>query len=465
MYVYREENKDLGKDNCLYSAKLIKETFQHLKSGNLDKEGNEKCFIDEWINDSDIKVYNKLDFIPFNEGVSIKEDCTLYNLFSGYSQLIKTPFDIKLKEKILKPFKDLGLELCGGNREHFDYFYKFLAQMIQQPQNRIPIAFIIKGKQGTGKNVFLKAIGNIIGKDYFISSCKPKDFFGEYAEGFYHKLLVNMNECEGKDTFDFEGKIKSFISEDTITINPKGIRPTTINNFARLIIFSNKPNPIPIDVKTSERRYVVYQTTDHYLDKQYGTKFWKQLIAHFDKPEFIGCLYNDLINQKINDIDWKAKRPITEAYKEMCKLYVPVEALFLDHIITEIKNIGKENKYDFGDEKLGVNEDDLNDTLNDEHERNGKHMYDEYIQYCKSNGFYKGDSCQLNVSKFYNKLSELEIPVRIVKSNGYNVLRFSPNAVYKHLLSRKWILKNEDEKEDDVPIDEEGNDFDDYFNF
>jgi hypothetical protein len=30
-------------------------------------------------------------------------------------------------------------------------------------------------------------------------------FFGDHAEGFYKMLLISMNECEGKDTFDFEG--------------------------------------------------------------------------------------------------------------------------------------------------------------------------------------------------------------------------------------------------------------------
>ena len=30
------------------------------------------------------------------------------------------------------------------------------------------------------------------------------------------KLLVNLNEAEGKNNFDYESKIKSFITEDTI---------------------------------------------------------------------------------------------------------------------------------------------------------------------------------------------------------------------------------------------------------
>ena len=46
-----------------------------------------------------------------------------------------------------------------------------------------------------------------------------------------------MNECEGRDTFVFEGKLKSFISEEKITMNPKFMRPVQINNYAEINIF------------------------------------------------------------------------------------------------------------------------------------------------------------------------------------------------------------------------------------
>ena len=86
---------------------------------------------------------------------------------------------------------------------------------------------------------------------------------------------MNLNEAEGKDTFDFEGKMKSFISESTIVINPKNVRPTEISNHARTVIATNKANPIPIDVKLKDRRYAVFQSTDEYLKK--SSKFWSGL--------------------------------------------------------------------------------------------------------------------------------------------------------------------------------------------
>jgi phage/plasmid-associated DNA primase len=398
-----------------------------------------------WLSDPSIRCFNFLDFIPTNSINETQDDKTVYNLFTGYNPKIQTVYNKEKKDIILKPFKELGLELCGGNQNHFNYFLKFIAHMIQKPNERIPICFIIKGKQGTGKNVFLNAIGNIIGKEHYITSANPKDFFGDYAEGFYHKILVNMNECEGKDTFDFEGKIKSFITEDTITINPKNVRPSQIRNIARVIIFTNKPNPIPIDVKSSDRRYCVFQTTDKFLDKKYGTTFWTKLIEHFNKPEFIACLYDELNSMNI-ECDWRAERPITEAYKEMCKLYMPVEALFFEHYLNDYKGCLLTNLLD-----VNITDDEESEASQnrweEEVEPRNKEVYDEYVKFCKTNGFSNDKTYQPSISKFNNKINELEIPHRIIKSNGINELRFVPKTIYDHLLKKKWINRDVDDEE------------------
>jgi hypothetical protein len=293
----------------------------------------------------------------------------------------------------------------------------------------MPISFIIKGKQGTGKNIFLNCIGNILNKKNYISSCKPTDFFGEYAEGFYHKLLVNINECEGKDTFDFEGKLKSFITEDTIRMNPKHMKPIDIKNFARLIIFTNKSTPIPIDVKSNDRRYVVYQTTDKYLDKKYSGLFWKKLIEHFNKPEFIACLYNYLNTIDIANWDFKKERPVTKAYLDMCKSFTPIEGLFFEYFIDtkEYSNYAKNPK--------------INNSMN-QISMKGLDLYNLYLQWTKNNNYFK--DFQPNPRSFYNKLVELEIPLINKKKDGVLFYYYTPDVINSFLIKKKWKLFNDD---------------------
>ena len=367
-----------------------------------------------------------MDFLPCNV---IHGTCCLhiedtYNLFQGYNPCIRKGYNKAKRKDILNIFMKLGKEICGGNEDHFQYFLKFIAHMIQKPMERIPVAFIIKGKQGTGKNVFLQAICNILDKRNYICSSKPSDFFGEYAEGFHNKLLININECEGKDTFDFEGRLKSFISENTITLNAKYVRPVSIQNFARLIIFSNKSTPIPIDVKSGDRRYVVYKTTDTFLDKSmYNDYFWTKLVKHFENPEFTAALYDELNEMNIDDFEFIKKRPITEAYLEMVKSFVPPMALYFEYLI--------DTKYFH-----------LKFT-NEEVVEIGSDCYTNYREWVKNMGFTK--DYEPSIKNFYTGITELELPITKYKKVGLLSIKFRPSELNKTLIQKGWILNENDQ--------------------
>lgn len=471
-YIFTQNKTyDLGKEQVLFKQKELIECFYEIKSG-IFMNNKELSFTDVWLKDEDLLSYNTLDFIPYNKEFDNKNNL-IYNLFNGYNEFINTNIDNINKDKKLKPFFDLGLELCNGNNEYFNFFIKFIAHMIQKPNEKMPICFILKGNQGTGKNVFLDCIGNIINKDYYITSSNPKDFFGDYAEGFYRKLLVNMNEVEQKDTFDFEGKIKSFITEDTITLNAKFLRQTKIRNIARVIITTNKPNPIPVDIKSKDRRYVIYQTTDKYLDKKYNTKFWINLINHFKSSEFIACLYDYLNNINIDNYDFRTNRPITEAYIQMCQLYYPTEALFIsDHINNDkIKNIDDINNYKVDNQGL-INKfqkallDDNNNIIGEIVKVS--YLYNLYIDYSKRNGFTNDKSYSTSISKFINKMNDLKIPIITLNIGGAKYFKYNYIDLLNSLKQNNLI----DRDDNDCFIDEDlennenilDNEFNDYFN-
>lgn len=466
LYIYGEYDKGIFKTN-VYSTIKIKDTFGNLTSSIykiIDKatgDTEEIKFIDIWIKDINKKTKKYMDFIPYNGVHSFKDDKTknYYNLFNGYNEVINNGFEKEKKEDLLKPFKSLLLQLCGNEKEHFNYFYNYLSHMIQKPNERIPICFIFKSKEGVGKNVMLNCIGNILGEKHYISSSNVNDFFGTYAEGFVNKILVNLNECEGKNTFDYEGKIKSFITEDKITFNPKYIRQTTIQNIARLIIFTNKANPIPIDVRSKDRRFVVFQSTDYLLDKKFGYHFWKGLVEHFKKPEFISCLYDDLNNNNIDNFDWMRKRPITKAYLEMCSLYVPIEASFLENYIDyrkynndDIKNITNLDSDEEEEEKTNNNKDDKFNNIID---IKTVKLYQRYVEYCKKFGFINDGRYQTNITKFNNRLIELEFGILKIKTPITTVFRLCPDDVYKKMVKKNWIVSIRKENEN-IEIEEDG---------
>jgi hypothetical protein len=467
-YAYREtaydyETKTPNDDVILYTQAEITNTFCHLGSGNFNNFGVEGKFITEWLSDERIKCYNRMDFLPYNDKDKDKIDKSVFNLFRGYNKQIDTEYNVNNKDKILKPFLELGLEICGGEQPHWDYLLDYLADIVQNPQRKCPIAFIVKGKQGTGKNVFLNAVGNVLGKPHYISSSNAKDFFGDYAEGFYHKLLVNINECEGKDTFDFEGKLKSFITEDEITLNAKFVRPVRVLNLSRLLIFTNKPNPIPIDVRSKDRRYVVYETTDKYLDPRYGTEFWKGMINHFKRPEFVACLY-DLLNERDISNFSTSRRPITKAYIQMCKLYVPTEVLFLQNKIANA--LESDAFHQIAKKDVNFEEEAGYKPLAERFKDGvcGSEIFKEYSSYCKEFGFHKDGASTTNPKKFYSALTELNIPGLVFKHpQNKTFISFNPDLSLKYFKERNWIDKSDDDLTPEKLGDNTGEDFQELF--
>jgi len=120
----------------------------------------------------------------------------IFNLFEGFNpDIYGEAMDTETITKKITPYLDLAQELCGGTDEHAMYFHRYIAQIFQNPNKKVPVCLIFKGKQGTGKNMILDAIGHMLNSCHYITSSRPNDFFGEHADGFCKKLLVNFNEC------------------------------------------------------------------------------------------------------------------------------------------------------------------------------------------------------------------------------------------------------------------------------
>ena len=378
-------------------------------------------FYDKWSVDVNHRLYRKMDFIPHSEDEVLNE-VNVFNLFEGFP---------KFKGRTtLVPYLDLVQEMCGGNDEHAMFYHKLCANILRNPRQRTRLCVIFKGKQGCGKGVIMNVLGSLVGKAHFISSANPKDFFDTHAEGFVNKLVVCLNEAEGKGTFDFEGQIKSVITDDTIGVNPKNVKPYQVANYVNMFVTTNKRTPMKIDFKTKDRRFVVFQATDKYLS--YNADAWKQLIRHFESEEFLGALQEWYMSLDLN-VDWIKQRPITQAYKEMMISMSPVEASFFEWFVDE-------EKYNDFEEKK---------TKDDYVSIKTCELFGMYERYCKENRFLKDENKAVNSKNFLANLVELEFPLTRNKSGGYNKVQLCPAKILDFLHEKKWIacsIIDEDEE-------------------
>jgi hypothetical protein len=430
-YIYQKFDKLNSKNNITpYTEEGIQKYGRNLYVDIPKLSGGKKNkvetlesmpFIPIWIRDKNMREYDNFEFIPQNKIMAnlkywsgVKEEH--FNSFRGYSPKCapsKRKISKKTKDQILEPWLEIVFELCGAVKEQSDAYLDFLAHMIQKPNEKAPIAFIIKSLQGVGKNMTLEPISKML-NDYFITSSNINDFIGTHANGFFQKLLVNLNECQmNKNSFDYEGQIKTFITEDTISLNEKHEKRITVRNVARLLIFSQKPNPIPMDVKTINRRFNVFQSTDKFIGMP--DEFWAERMNLFGEDIFISILYEFLNTRDISKIKWKPI--ITKGYIEMCAQFIPVEVLFLEDFISS-----------------GYSESNIKSET----------LYRYYTAFTERAGIKK----ELIVSnpKLTNLLKDLDIGIEKVKIGGQSYLTIDIADIKRRLILKQLIQPDADDE-------------------
>ena len=84
--------------------------------------------------DSSMRVYNRMDFLPYPGVYHEDPGHEVFNIFKGYSYAIETPIPQSSfnREEMLRPFMNLSTALFEGREDMRDHFLKYPAFKIQR---------------------------------------------------------------------------------------------------------------------------------------------------------------------------------------------------------------------------------------------------------------------------------------------------------------------------------------------
>ena len=148
-----------------------------------------------------------------------------------------------------------------------------------------------------------------------------------------NKLLVILDETKGKDTFLNNEKIKNFITTNTIAWERKGVDRFNINNFARLLFFTN--NDTPVSIPYSDRRFACFDCSNEVANKR---KYFRELVRCMRDNTVIKAFYLFLKSRDLSHFDIVTDRPETQFYKELREHSIPCIARFLINYISDASN-------------------------------------------------------------------------------------------------------------------------------
>ena len=397
----KNDYRDLVKKN-IYVYQEVIETEEGVKYKDRD-------IFDDWIRDTEIRSYKNINFVP---KLTEENNLEYFNTFTGFDADFINNYTNN--EKAIELFyKHLSL-LTNHNTKSVEYLINYIADIIQNPDKLPSVAIVFKSKQGFGKDLLLDIISRILGNKFLYRTANLEEVFGSFNTSIKDKIILQLNELEGKDGFSKKEKIKNLITEEITNINEKKITAYPQNNCLRIFIMSN--NISPLEIPHDDRRFVVFKAHFQKPDKDY----FKQLVDLKNSNDDIKTLYEYLKNYKIK-LNLREDRPLTVAYKEMQEnctnpIYNYLNELFIRNNIDEY--------YDEEEYKTHKKSGNILIKSNDFYQNYKNYLLSQELEFIKT-----------NFKLVKSLLADIEINKRQIKINNENsdYYVFNKDKIKEHL--------------------------------
>ena len=255
--------------------------------------------------------YPILEFkFDMNDNLQIDLSKRTFNLFRPTKYHLIEGNDRKLIPK--EHFSEIQklLENLIPEEKERNYFINWLAAILQT-RKKLMTSFVFIGPQGAGKGVFLSHILKPLFGDNQTIQVEDEQLKSSFNGWIKNVAFIAFNEVahDNRGRNSLNSKIKSIITDPSITVNEKNIRTYQLDNNINCIFYSNEK--VPLLVERSDRRFTIMETGGNLANKK-----WFKVPGSFKKfqkelPEFAQYLWNYDVNMK------EANKPFSTDLKDV----------------------------------------------------------------------------------------------------------------------------------------------------
>ena len=235
-------------------------TNSYLAAVELDEDGNEKRvgYIKRWMNDPEAFRLHDYVMAP-DEPLITAGNCL--NLWREYrARIIADDGQDPETSEAVALVRQLLLFLCDDRQDVADQFMNWVGRLLHRPAERAKWGvLLISDLKGAGKSLLGNLIGELYGHEASISLGGLDALVGNYpGDVLTGKAFVCVHEATDRgDSGKFGSieRIKSMVTEPTLSLNRKGLSQVSVDNYCRLLLLSNHEDAIPMD--DNERRFMV----------------------------------------------------------------------------------------------------------------------------------------------------------------------------------------------------------------
>jgi Family of unknown function (DUF5906) len=203
--------------------------------------------------------------------------------------------------------------ICAGNQSAFDYLVRFMAHMIQKPEEKPGVMITLLGGQGTGKGVYFSLLRAIWPRTT-LQAFNIDQITGRFNACLERNFIICMDEALFAGDRRAMDSLKSIITESILQIEQKFQPTRTIHSVHRLFASSNHSHFGNIEL--DDRRFVFLRVSDN---KKQDTSYFGEIAAAINDPATIGALVYYLKRKDLSSFDVRRKPDTSEHLKQKLK--------------------------------------------------------------------------------------------------------------------------------------------------
>lgn len=203
--------------------------------------------------------------------------------------------------------------LCNGNRALFDYLLRYIAHMLQRPEEKPGVMLVFLGGQGTGKGTFFVLLRRLWPRTTLQVS--DVDYVvGQFNAALERNYVICMDEALFAGDRKARDRLKSLVTDSPITIEQKYQPRRSIESFHRFVAASNHDHFA--NVEADDRRFVFFRVSDKH---QEDLVYFAALHAALDDPAVISAMVHDLLVLDLSGFNVRERPKTAEHTKQKLK--------------------------------------------------------------------------------------------------------------------------------------------------
>ena len=272
--------------------------------------------------EAQILIYRALESQPYNchpktefNNLLVNPDTPVYNAVA-FSPLPTPPstlnywIDPPIKPKqgdwfVVQEF--LHSVICDNDVTLHNYLIRYLAHMLQRPDEKPGVMIVFLSGQGTGKGTFYKMLERIWSRTTLQVS-DIGEAIGQFNAALERNYIVCMDEALFHGDKKSLEKLKSLITEPKCRIEQKYQPSRTIDSYHRFFAASNHNHFAHVD-KDDRRFLFIRLSSMHKQDPIY----FDALNDVLEDDNVIAAMVYDLMHLDLSDFNVR-KRPITDEH-------------------------------------------------------------------------------------------------------------------------------------------------------